>query len=181
MRKYGKAKKAFTLIEIIVVTALVGIVGVAVVSMMVPASNVFQQMSSNVEAKMKADQLMKVIQPQVRYATELEILDDASQIGADGDFRYLYNGQNKILVYDNGAENDLFSEDYYGGYDVSFTAQRLENNLVEITLQVAKKDDPSMQCTIKTSVFVLNTAIVGGVDGPGNILKFKWGPQPIAS
>ena len=173
-----KSKKAFTLVELIVVIALVGIVGLAVISMMVPASNVFNRMSGEVQAKMKASQVMQVLSPQLKYATGLEILNDPGKIGTTTTNRYIYTSGGKVYKNDSGVSADLFTSDFYGNYQIEMTANKIENNLVEIVLIVTLKSDSSVKSTLTTAVRDLNTQSIGG-PGSGTILAYAWLSSPL--
>lgn len=174
MKRLKHANRAFTLIEVIVVIALVGILGVGVISMMVPASSMFQFMSSDVTAKMKANQVMEIVSAQTRFAKDLEIQSNTSKVGekAAAGFWYLYGMDNKIYM-NKGSSEDLFSEDFYEGYGITLTADAIENNLVEIIIEV--KSGENVISSLTSSVEVINTAIVAGDKGP--VLCFKWGPS----
>lgn len=172
-----KSKKAFTLIEMIVVVALVGIVGLGVVSMMVPASNVFTRMSKEVEAKMKASEVMQILVPQIRFAEGISVLDDYSMINTTDGNRFLYTRDGKVYLSDGPGEKDLFGENFYGNYQVGMTADILEDNLLQIDVTVELKgSDPNIKSTLTTAVRQLNdSAKIIGQNG-GMILSYKWGP-----
>jgi prepilin-type N-terminal cleavage/methylation domain-containing protein len=173
-----KNKKAFTLIEVIVVVALVGIVGTAIVSMMVPASNVFGRVADEVETKMKAGQVMQTLVPQTRYAGELVIGSDPSLIGGDSGKRYLYAQDGKVYLYKDGAVSDIFTDEFYSGCTVDFSFLKLENNLIEVTLEVTQTGGGS-RSELKTSVRVLNTQEIGGTEG--DILTYTWDQVPAGT
>jgi prepilin-type N-terminal cleavage/methylation domain-containing protein len=176
MRKNGK--KAFTLIEVIVVVALVGIVGTAIVSMIVPTSNVFRQLSEEVETKMKAGQIMQALVPQIRYAGELVIEDNVDQVGSDPNKRYLYTQDGKVYLYMDGASVNLLTDEFYDDCAVDFRVSKLENNLLEVTLVVTQKSGDS-RSELVTSVRVLNTQEVGGTEG--YVLEYTWNEVPVAT
>ena len=176
MRKNGK--KAFTLMEVIVVVALVGIVGAAIVSMMVPASNVFGRVADEVETKMKAGQVMQTLVPQMRYAGEMVIGSDPALIGHEPDKRYLYAQDGKIYQFKDGAATALFPDDFYDGCTVDFSVQKLENNLIEVTLEVTQTGGDS-RSELVTAVRVLNTQDIGGSEG--DILTYAWNQVPVSS
>lgn len=174
MRKNGK--KAFTLIEVIVVVALVGIVGAAIVSMMVPASNIFGRVADEVETKMKAGQVMQTLVPQMRYAGEMVIGSDPSLIGGDTGKRYLYAQEGKIYLYTDGKASNLFTDDFYDGCTVDFSVLKLESNLIEVTLVVQQTGGQS-KSELVTAVRVLNTQEIGGTQG--DILTYTWNQVPV--
>jgi prepilin-type N-terminal cleavage/methylation domain-containing protein len=171
-------RRSFTLIEVIVVVALVGIVGAAIVSMIVPASNFFARIADEVETKMKASQIMQTIVPQVRYAGELVIGSDYGQIGSETDQRYLYNQDGKMYIYMDGETSDLFSDDFYEGCVVELAAEKLENNLVQLTLAVSLAGGES-KSELETAVRVLNTQEVGGTEG--TVLAYTWNEVPAGT
>lgn len=176
MRK--NSNKAFTLVELIVVVALVGIVGAAIASMMVPTSNVFMRLSDEVETKMKAGQVMQTLVPQIRYAGDMVIGNDPSVIGGEAGKQYLYVQDGRVYLYKDGAAADLYSEEFYNGCSVEFSAKKLENNLVEVTLTVTQPGGGS-RSELKTSVRDLNTQEIGGTEG--SVLTYTWNQVPAGT
>ncbi len=171
-------KKAFTLIEVIVVVALVGIVGTAIVSMIVPASNVFGRVADEVETKMKAGQVMQTLVPQIRYAGDLVVGSDPAVIGSETDKRYLYAQGGKVYLYKDEAATDLFSDAFYNGCTVDFSVLKLESNLIEVTLVVTQTGGQS-RSELVTSMRVLNTQEIGGTEG--DILTYTWNQVPTGT
>jgi len=92
------AKRSFTLVEVVVVLALVSIVGTIIVSMLVPSSNMFRVLTTRIETKMKADQVMKILVSQVRFSQELEISADEALLLLDPEKRKLYSEDGKIYM-----------------------------------------------------------------------------------
>ena len=171
-----KAKRAFTLVELIVVIALISILGTAIISILVPTSNLFGKMSSTTEAKMKTDQIMETLVKQVRFSEQLEVaesLDKITQNWSDGTKLYCKDG--RVMISKAGAEKDLFSEDFYNGFDADIWAKKIENNLIEIKCTVTLHNDSSISNSLDTSVEVYNADTIAGTEG--HVLFYVWQNQ----
>ena len=166
-------KKSFTLVEVVVVIALVAIIGTLIISMMVPASNMFGVITYKVEAKMKTDQVMKTVVSQIRFSRELEISADAGILNVNADKRKLYSQDGKIYLKTQNDAKDLFTDAFYDKYNVSILAKKIQGNLINISCTAQMKGDASIQYTINTTVEVYNTALIAGDEG--NILSYYWG------
>jgi competence protein ComGC len=170
--KKQSSKKSFTLVEVIVVLALVSIVGTIIVSMLVPSSNMFRVLTTRIETKMKADQVMKVLVLQVRFSRELEISADEALLLLEPEKRKLYSKDGKVYMYDDGKTKDLYDDDFYNGYSVEVWTKKLEDNLVEIDCTVTLTGDENISYTLTTAVECYNTQIIAGEEG--NILSYIW-------
>lgn len=167
------SKKSFTLIEVIVVIALVAIIGTMIISMMVPASNMFGVITYKVEAKMKTDQVMKTLVSQIRFSRELEISDDSDILNIDTEKRKLYSQDGKIYLKTADSTKDLFTDDFYDKYTISIEAEKIQDNLLNLSCTAQLKNDASIYYTITTSAEVYNTVLITGEEG--NILSYYWG------
>jgi type II secretory pathway pseudopilin PulG len=172
MLKKQSAKRSFTLVEVIVVLALVSIVGTMIVSMLVPASNVFRVLSTRIEVKMKADQVMKTLVSQVRFSRELEISDDEALLLLDPEKRKLYSQDGKVYLYDDSKTKDLYNDDFYNGFSVELWTTKLEDNLIEISCTATLISDENISYTLTTAIECYNTQIIAGNEG--NILSYDW-------
>lgn len=167
-----KNKRGFTLVELIAVMALIGVIGVAVAGMLVPASNAYIDVDRNVQAKMKADQVIDTVRNQVRYGKSLQILADPGSVGGMANMRYLYSQNGKVFLYKDGGTKDLFGDKFYAGYRVDISARKVENSLLSISCRVTLPGFPEVSCTLETSVNVLNTEDITGSEG--SILAYGW-------
>lgn len=171
---FNKApKKSFTLVEVVVVIALVAIIGTLIISMMVPASNMFGVITYKVEAKMKTDQVMKTVVSQIRFSRELEISADAGILNVNADKRKLYSQNGKIYLKTKTSTQDLFSDAFYDKYTVSIQAKKIEGNLLNLSCTAQMKGDNTIQYTINTTVEVYNSVLITGDEG--SILSYYWG------
>jgi len=165
-------KKSFTLVEVLTVLALISIVGTIIVSLFVTSSNMFGLITFNIEAKMKADSVMKTLISQVRFCTELEISDDENLLYINTEKRKIYNKDGKIFIKTDEGDKDLFSDDFYGKYTISIKAKKIENNLLHLTCSVVMKGDESVKSEITTAVEAYNTQAISGLEG--GILSYYW-------
>lgn len=167
------------MIETIVVVALVAIVGVAVVSIMTPAGNLFGNMQKQAQAKMIASGVMQVIEPQARFGTNLKLVSAKS---SDSN-RYLYTSGGKVYVVKGETGNkspvDMFGDDYYNGYTVALTCPRTEGDTVWIRVTVKRSGDEAITSTVETAIQNMNSP--SGVTRSGDILCYQWLTKPSQS
>ncbi len=174
-----KSKKGFTLVEMVVVIALVAILGVAVVSIMTPAGNMFAKMQKQAQAKMIASGVMQVVEPQARFGTNLKIV--SSVVSGDSN-RYLYASGGKLLMRDTGkaSATDVFGSDYYNGYTVEMTCSS-SGNSVQITVKAKYATDDTIASSLTTTIQNQNTANVTDSGGSIDYLCYQWLTEPVAS
>ena len=174
-----KSKKAFTLVEMMIVIALVGIVSLLIVSMMGSAANATTELSNEAQAKMKASQVMQVIIPQVRYATNLQLINDSSQIGKTSGYEYLYTSNYKVYLYKSGSATDMFGTSFYNNYQVSLSFNVTSApDTVQIKATVTLPSKSTINSVLTTSVQNLNATSIAG---SGNILMYQWLTAPPSS
>lgn len=173
----NKRTKGFTLVEVIITIALLGIVGLAVITMMTSSSNVFSRITNQTQAKMKANQVMEVLIPQVRYGTELKRLSSESQMPASSGYRSIYTSGGRLYMCDSGNTSDLFGEPFYSNYNVAVELET-SGNALDITVTVTFSGDPSLNSTLATSVQNLNAA---SISGSGNIISYQWLTAPASA
>ncbi len=171
-----KRKSAFTLVELIIATGLLAIVGIAVITMMTSSGNVFSRISNQTQAKMKANQVMEVLVPQARHATGLALLGSQSEISSSKN-RYIYASGGRVYISDSGKTTDLFGESFYGNNKIDMVFSPSGNTL-KITVTVTSSVDPAVKSTLSTSVQNLNAT---GISGSGNVLSYQWLTAPAAS
>lgn len=173
-----KSKKAFTLIEMVVVVALVAIVGVAVISIMTPAGNMFAKMQSQAQTKMIASGILQAIEPQVRFGTDLSVLSSQSQIVSGDDNRYIYIKNNRVYTrkenQSNSSEYDLFGVAFYNNYNISMDCSVPAPNTVQISI-TASNSDRSVTSMVTTTVQNMNSS---SVSGNGSVLRYEWRTAP---
>ena len=173
-----RRKKAFTLVEVIITIALLGIVGLAVVTMMTSSGNVFNRITNQSQAKMKANQVMEVLVPQARYATDLQLLGSESQIPISAGYRSIYAGSDgRVYMCDSGNTSDLFGEPFYGTYNIEIAFTH-SDNVLGITVTVTSSGDASVKSTLETSVQNLNAT---SISGSGNIISYQWLTAPASA
>ncbi|MGI6161466.1 MAG: prepilin-type N-terminal cleavage/methylation domain-containing protein [Christensenellales bacterium] len=165
-------KKAFTLVEMIVVLALLGIIGSGLIGIIVPSTNIFTRIGAEVQAKMKSNQVMRVVLDQTEFAKDLELITNSALIGEDAEKRYLYTNNGKLYMQSSGSTIDLFGDDFYDGYEVSLSARKMEKNLVELTLNTMLSGSPNVNHTLTTTLRSLNTSEVAGDNG--GIIAYVW-------
>jgi prepilin-type N-terminal cleavage/methylation domain-containing protein len=176
----NKSKKGFTLVELIVVVALLAIVGVAVISIMTPASNMFTKMQKQAQAKIIASGVMQVIEPQVRFGTNLKIVS-AKSLDSN---RYLYTTGGKVYIVKGETGNtspvDLFGTDFYSGYTIEMQCKVPDSspNTVQITVTAKYITDTSIISSLTTSIQNQNTDTVIDNGGSINYLCYQWLTEP---
>jgi hypothetical protein len=116
---------------------------------------------------------MNILVDQIRFSRELEISYDSDLLYMEPDKRKLYNQDGKIYIITPDETKDLFSDDFYDKYEINIDADKIENNLINITCSVIMKSDNSVQYSITTAVKVYNTQNITG--DSGNIFSYYWG------
>lgn len=174
----NKSKKGFTLVEMVAVFALLAIVGVAVLSIMTPAGNMFTKMQKQSQAKMIASGVMQVIEPQARFGTNIKIV--GSRTGGANRNLYADNGKVYIVYGDKGSTSpiDLFGSAFYNGYQVSINFGVVSSNTVTIQVTAKNTTDSSVIATLNTSVQNENTTTI---TDNGDILCYEWRTTPPAA
>lgn len=169
----GKAKKGFTLIELIVVIALMSIVGLGIALIFTSANDSVVTLSRQTDINVRTNAVMDIVQTQLKYAKDLKI-DNAGAVGADPGKRYLYSKDGKVYLKKGvNPAQDMFSEAYYEGYYIDITISKMETNIVSLEVSTAVKNDPSISFSLITDVNVLNTEHVEGESG--NMVSYEWG------
>ena len=158
-----KAKKAFTLIELIIVLGLVGVVGLGITLIFVSANDSVVTLASQTDVSVKTNFIMESVQTRLRYAKNMSIHETASGAGSDADRTYLYSSEGRVYVQ-NGrdAPQDLFSEAFYEGYYTDLTVTAIQQNIVTVQVAMTNRDDLSVAYSLATDVNVLNTETVDG-------------------
>ena len=157
-----KAKKGFTLIELVVVMALVGIVGLGISLIFVSANDSVVTLGQQTDVQVKTNYAMETVQKYLKYAKGLaihETADDAKESGKT----YLYSLGGRIYLQEgkNTAE-DMFSEEFYEGYYAELTVGAIRQDIVKVPVALTNKNDLSVAYSLETDVNVLNTETVGG-------------------
>lgn len=173
MKRALKSKKAFTLVELIVVIALMGIVGLAVTLIFVSANETTVKLAEQTDINVKTNYVMETVQTQLRFAGDLAIGDPADA-GADADRRYLYSEDGKIYIQEGReAARDMFDEAFYQGYSVGMEVTLIQKNVVILSITTESKNNPEVAYSLETEISAMNTQTVEGA-GPGSMIAYTW-------
>ncbi len=176
MMEKKNSKKAFTLIELMLVIALMSIVGVTVTLIMVSANNTALMLSRQTDISLKTNYVMETVQTQIKYAGDLKIYGGDGQAGREADRLYLYSEDGRVY-FEEGEEGakDLLGENFYQGYDIDIAVTRMQKNIVTLSVSTTAKDDSSISYTLDTAINVLNTRNIEGETG--SLISYQWAEQ----
>ncbi|MFA5659024.1 MAG: type II secretion system protein [Oscillospiraceae bacterium] len=80
MKKIRKAVKGFTLIELIIVMAMMGILMIGILNLVMPVNSIFRDSTEYQYERATNETITNFIQARVRYATDLNILNDCASM-----------------------------------------------------------------------------------------------------
>lgn len=173
MKQAMRAKKAFTMVELIVTMALMGIIGLTVTLIFLSANNTTVMLAEQTDINVKTNYVMQTLQTQLRFAEDL-VIGDPADAGKDTNKRYLYSEDGKIYIREGTATaRNLFDEAFYGGYNISMEVSAEQNsNVVRLSVKTQSKNDPSVVYSLQTELRALNTVKVEGTQG--SMAAYKW-------
>ncbi|MEA5002011.1 MAG: type II secretion system protein [Christensenella sp.] len=155
-------KKAFTLIELIVVMALVGVLGLGIAVIFVSANDSIVTLGQQTDVTTKTNFAMDTVQTYLKYAKGLTIHETANEAKEAGR-TYLYSKDGRIYIQKgSNASEDMFNEAFYEGYYAELMASAIQQNIVKVTVAMTNKNDVSVAYSLETDVVALNTETVVG-------------------
>ncbi len=167
MKQALKSKKAFTLVELVVVMALMGIIGLAVALIFLSANNTTVMLAEQTDINIKTNYVMQTLQTQLRFAEDL-VIGEPADAGTDANKRYLYSEEGKIYIREGkDPARNLFDEGFYGGYNIGMELRAVgkNNNVVLLSVKTESKNDPQVAYSLETELRALNTINVEGTQG----------------
>lgn len=173
MKRAMKSKKAFTLVELIVVMALMGILGLGVTMIFLSANNTTVALAEQTDINMKTNYAMETIQTQLRFAEGLTVGSPA-EAGTDADKRYLYSEDGRVYIQEGTSpERNLFGEAFYEGYLIDMEMTPIQKSVVRLSITTQSRNNAAVSYNLETEVSALNTPTVEGA-GPGSLASYKW-------
>jgi len=122
------SKKGMTLVEIVVVMALLAIILTAAAVIFIPALKSTNQTNEIASARAVADTTIDYIKDQVIYADPVEVTGSA---GSEADIYYLYIDENGHLVKKSGGTaTEVFNQGFYSGLEL----QAADDHIFTVTL-----------------------------------------------
>ncbi|MEG2575358.1 MAG: prepilin-type N-terminal cleavage/methylation domain-containing protein [Christensenella sp.] len=168
-----KSKKAFTLIELIVTIALVGIVGLGIALIFTSVNGTIVTLTQQTDVNVKTNYVMQTIEKQLKFAKDLTISADAGRAGKEADKTYIYSRDGKLYIQKGIAPaEDLFNENFYEGYYIDMEVTRLEKSLIRLSITTTAKNNLAVEYALETTMNLLNTREVKG--DTGNIVSYIW-------
>jgi|GEM_PF-3759314 len=165
----GNQNEGFTLVEIIVTFAILGIFLAVAGNTFLFSNKVYTTTSQKDQEKYIGDAALSTIRNKITYATGIvvqpigtdekpsETLPEA--IGTWSDAQRLYIGTEDdagdlILgkQADGFEEINIFGEDYYGGYVLAYTLQKIDDYQLKVTVSVEDGETGSVVYTTTATV-----------------------------
>jgi prepilin-type N-terminal cleavage/methylation domain len=187
--------KGFTLIELIIVIALLGIVLEAIFFLFDFGNKTYASSSNKYDIQSSIRLANDFIQSQVRYATNVEIssdpVPDQSSIPQFVNYVY-YNSSDKVIEYVNRYNKKTFkicpSDESSSSTSIKFTSPSPDYNELGTTISATYR---GQSYNLGTNLMVMNlnmgTGIIAGTPSGsppsinGNVLKFKTATNYMSS
>ena len=164
----GVKKKGFTLIEIVIVLAIMSVIGSAIYSFITFNYNVYNKGTKNAEKRNEVSTASQFITKQLRYAKDVVIITSIPTPTVGFDDIYL-NG-NEIFCVKNGVLN---STGIGNAKDLTLSFNKAAANTIQFTVGIA--DNSAFDIT--SEVTILNMPKVPGiVEGIGLGVHFSTVP-----
>lgn len=165
----------FTLLEIIVVLAIMGILSTLVFSMFSFSNNLF--FSSNKQHNVQNDVRLgiDIISKKLRFATELEIIDVGTsevQIASHQQYNYIYVKDHTIKIATYNNSTNLHSIQTLGVSGVISDTNNIFNRVDDSTLGItlsgiegAKNYQASTNIVLKNFAIIISKPVIEGTSG----------------
>lgn len=165
-----KKKKGFTLIELVIVMAIMGILMVAILSLTDPVQRMHRKTSTNENTYAMADNIQKTIQRTLEYADYVWITTDGSKL------------DEKMLEFKNSYYNNIVvakSESNVETANIKIYAMKLDNSDGKIYLDSADyKSDDAIAHSISLTTNILNDNYFEGANAKYTI-RYSMNPAEL--
>lgn len=182
-----KNKKGFTLIEVIVASAVSSIILIAALSFILPTSETMRKTKELADARSLTEMVFDAIEGKVKYATSAECKDGTyvpSSWNTDDSQGLIHSeisdptGANQAILYYTtmssptaNADTCLVNQAFYDRLRCEYTFDAVNGALkVTIKTYVGKQTTPVL--TVDKVIKVYNCSVTGVADGTHILLKF---------
>lgn len=161
--KYIKNKKGFTLLELLITMAIIGILMAAISMFIFPTMSFFAKNQKVVNAKNAANLIMDYIEGSVYSTNELKLQPRVSALNTvtAGHFLITADESKGITAYKSGdaARLDAFGTEISAGlrFQVAFSASAPEDQVLHVEIKVSDAQNPTEQLyTLSKSIYLVN-------------------------
>lgn len=176
--KMLRNKRGVTLIELIIVIAILGVILMAMYSMFFLELNTFSWSNQQFNIQSDVRLASNVLTKEIRYATSMEIIpadDCVTEIasGTVNDYIYIKAGALNFAIYDSASGTHKVRT-YAGIYEAESTFTKVTDDTIKITLagmEGTKVFKLSSDILLRNFGIASPAKVIGGTSGVG--LKFK--------
>lgn len=169
--------KGFTLIEILVAIAILGVVSAAILGFLVNSFDFFNQASDKVEVQRDLRPVSKYITTQIRNSTDVSIYNSVADANFSKEksktYNYIYlNTQGKIIHLKNSPPDSFPVEteiSLNAGYEYSLNFQRGQNGkIIHYKIKNKNKD-----YVVESNIFLQNAEKDIPEESSGSVIEYK--------
>ncbi len=162
--------KGFTLIELMVTVVLIALILTTVYGMMSAGNRIFAQGDAKADIQSSLRTSANFISDQIRYASNVKILDAPPASMTTGAIQYIYEKDGVLKYYDGGTVNDV--PGLLEGVTVALEMEDNNSQNVRIRLTGALK---GQTYEVETAAFLLNIGTGALPEGIGKAIAFTQG------
>lgn len=176
IRKYIRFQKGVTLIELIVVLAITSLVIASIFPIFFFGNNTYDSGRMQFDIQSNIRLASDVIRDQVRYVSDLTVINTFDPSSADSNFNYIYLADNKksikfkegsqipVDLINSGSNDTLFELDFIKGSDNgnairfsnSVAAMSIVDNVLKYNI-LGQSALENKQYQVETEIILLNT------------------------
>ena len=161
-----REKKGFTLVEVIITMAILGIVAAAINSIFYFTLKINKADNDSYIAQSDAQIIMQKIQNEIRYANTL-VIDSCSPSNFISGIKYIYNS-NGSIVKNSGISLDSAVPLTAGSKDFSYSITFSKNSSKSVGVKVSVFKNGTNLYNLETSIHINNlisTNVTGASEG----------------
>lgn len=183
-KRYYVSYKGFTLVEVLITVAIIAVIMGVIGTLFVSGATTYNKGSKKAFVQNDTRLGMELIQNEVRYATELEIIN-TSEVGTDDEYSYIYfqDGKIKILNSINGIDDFTFP----GLYKNQEIFSKVDKHLLKIDLSgiIRETEADDEVFTLSTVINLLNIqsnkSEIVDIGETGNVKAIKYYDESLIS
>lgn len=158
-------KKGFTLVELLVTIAIMGIALAAIGSIFVMGTNIFKKTTVRYNEQSIALNLTQQVRRSVQNCASLTVYDGSSSDTSSQDGTHLYyNAADGGLDMVNSGTTQTFKPDTAGGCSVTLSFRKVTSATLEVTVKASEQGDSADVYTLTSDIVLGNfSGSAGGI------------------